>query len=579
MADMGYDDTYAVWAKQTNLPEELAKDLAAQKDDAEAREDAFAVPMSFGTAGMRGVYGAGINRMNIYTVAQATAGLARYMNELGAATCARGVAISFDSRHNSELFAHVSAHVLGAAGIKSYVFDALRPTPELSFAVRELHAFAGIMITASHNPKQYNGYKLYGEDGGQLPPEASDKITEYVRAVTDIFNIAQADETELRASGLMQLIGEDIDAAYLDAVATVTVNPELVRRVGKTMKLVYSPLHGTGKVPVMRALQHAGFANFAMVRQQAIYDPEFSTVTHPNPEFKEAFDLAIKLGREQDADLLIATDPDADRLGAAVRKDGEYHLLTGNQIASLLLHYILEANKQAGTLPANAAVVKSFVSTELADAICKDYGVAMINVETGFKFIGDQIAHYETTGDHTFMFGFEESYGYLIKPFVRDKDAVQSTLLLAEVAAYYQERGMTLADAIDALYQRYGYYAEQTTSLEFAGVTGPKKMAALMVAFREEAPTEFAGVKIARVEDYLTQQAQLEDGTTTAITLPKANVLKYYMEDGTWIAIRPSGTEPKVKFYIGVQGKSDADAQAKLHQYATALNTFAESAE
>ena len=576
---MGYDDTYAVWAKQTNLPEELAKDLAAQKDDAEAREDAFAVPMSFGTAGMRGVYGAGINRMNIYTVAQATAGLARYMNELGAATCARGVAISFDSRHNSELFAHVSAHVLGAAGIKSYVFDALRPTPELSFAVRELHAFAGIMITASHNPKQYNGYKLYGEDGGQLPPAASDKITEYVRAVTDIFNIAQADETELRASGLMQLIGEDIDAAYLDAVATVTVNPELVRRVGKTMKLVYSPLHGTGKVPVMRALQHAGFANFAMVRQQAIYDPEFSTVTHPNPEFKEAFDLAIKLGREQDADLLIATDPDADRLGAAVRKDGEYHLLTGNQIASLLLHYILEANKQAGTLPANAAVVKSFVSTELADAICKDYGVAMINVETGFKFIGDQIAHYETTGDHTFMFGFEESYGYLIKPFVRDKDAVQSTLLLAEVAAYYQERGMTLADAIDALYKRYGYYAEQTTSLEFAGVTGPKKMAALMVAFREEAPTEFAGVKIARVEDYLTQQAQLEDGTTTAITLPKANVLKYYMEDGTWIAIRPSGTEPKVKFYIGVQGKSDADAQAKLHQYATALNTFAESAE
>lgn len=576
---MGYDDTYAVWAKQTNLPEELAKDLAAQKDDAEAREDAFAVPMSFGTAGMRGVYGAGINRMNIYTVAQATAGLARYMNELGAATCARGVAISFDSRHNSELFAHVSAHVLGAAGIKSYVFDALRPTPELSFAVRELHAFAGIMITASHNPKQYNGYKLYGEDGGQLPPEASDKITEYVRAVTDIFNIAQADETELRASGLMQLIGEDIDAAYLDAVATVTVNPELVRRVGKTMKLVYSPLHGTGKVPVMRALQHAGFANFAMVRQQAIYDPEFSTVTHPNPEFKEAFDLAIKLGREQDADLLIATDPDADRLGAAVRKDGEYHLLTGNQIASLLLHYILEANKQAGTLPANAAVVKSFVSTELADAICKDYGVAMINVETGFKFIGDQIAHYETTGDHTFMFGFEESYGYLIKPFVRDKDAVQSTLLLAEVAAYYQERGMTLADAIDALYKRYGYYAEQTTSLEFAGVTGPKKMAALMVAFREEAPTEFAGVNIARVEDYLTQQAQLEDGTTTAITLPKANVLKYYMEDGTWIAIRPSGTEPKVKFYIGVQGKSDADAQAKLHQYATALNTFAESAE
>jgi phosphoglucomutase len=576
---MGYDETYALWAKQPDLPAELVKDLAAQKDDASAREDAFAVPMSFGTAGMRGVYGAGINRMNIYTVAQATAGLARYMQELGEDVCKRGVAISFDSRHNSELFAHVSAHVLGAAGIKSFVFDALRPTPELSFAVRYLHAFAGIMITASHNPKQYNGYKLYGEDGGQLPPDASDKITEYVRAVSDIFNIAQADETELRASNLMQLIGEDVDAAYLDQVASVTVNPELVQRVGKTMKLVYSPLHGTGKVPVMRALQRAGFANFSMVAQQAIYDPEFNTVTHPNPEFKEAFDLAIKLGREQDADLLIATDPDADRLGAAVRKNGEYHLLTGNQIASLLLHYILEANRAAGTLPANAAVVKSFVSTELADAICADYGVDMINVETGFKFIGDQIAHFEATGEHTFMFGFEESYGYLIKPFVRDKDAVQSTLLLAEVAAYYQEKGMTLADAVDALYAKYGYYAEQTTSLEFAGVTGPKKMAALMVAFREEQPKEFGGVQIARAEDYLSQQATLADGTTSAITLPKANVLKYYMTDGTWIAIRPSGTEPKVKFYIGVQGTSNDDAAAKLANYAKALNAFAEAAE
>ncbi len=576
---MGYDETYAVWAAQTDLPAELAADLAAQKNDADAREDAFAVPMSFGTAGMRGVFGAGINRMNIYTVAQATAGLTRYMQELGAETCARGVAISFDSRHNSELFAHVSAQVLGAAGIKSYVFDALRPTPELSFAVRELNAFAGIMITASHNPKQYNGYKLYGEDGGQLPPEASDKITEYVRAVTDIFSIAQANEADLRANGTMQLIGEDIDAAYLDAVASVTVNPELVQRVGKTMKLVYSPLHGTGKVPVMRALQRAGFANFSMVREQAIYDPEFNTVEHPNPEFKEAFDLAIKLGREQGADLLIATDPDADRLGAAVRKGDDYHLLTGNQIASLLLHYLLEANRSAGTLPENAATVKSFVSTELADAICADYGVKMISVETGFKFIGDQIAHFEATGEHTFMFGFEESYGYLVKPFVRDKDAVQSTLLLAEVAAYYQEKGMTLADAVDALYKKYGYYAEQTTSLEFTGVTGPKKMAALMVAFREHQPSDFAGTQITRVEDYLSQQSKLADGTTTAITLPKANVLKYYLADNTWIAIRPSGTEPKVKFYIGVQGDSDADASAKLNQYADALTAFAESAE
>ena len=576
---MTFDDNYAVWTKQTGLPAELQADLDAMRTDAELREDAFAVPMAFGTAGMRGLLGAGINRMNIYTVAQATAGLARYMRELGNAVMQRGVAISFDSRHNSELFAHVSAAVLGAAGIKSYVFDALRPTPELSFAVRDLHAFAGIMITASHNPKEYDGYKLYGEDGGQLPPDASDKITEYIKGVTDIFNIAQADETQLRHNGLMQLIGEDVDAAYLDAVATVTVDPELVKRVGKTMKLVYTPLHGTGKVPVMRALQRAGFANFSMVREQAIYDPEFITVSHPNPEFKEAFDLAIKLGKEQGADLLIATDPDADRLGAAVRVGDDYHLLTGNQIASLLLHYILEASKQAGKLPANAAVVKSFVSTELADRICADYGVKMLTVETGFKFIGDAIAHFEETGDHTFMFGFEESYGYLIKPFVRDKDAVQSTLLLAEVAAYYQDRGMTLADAIDELYAKYGYFAEKTTALEFAGVTGPKKMQALMRAFREDQPEDFAGTKIARFEDYLSGVAQTADGATSQLTLPKANVLKYYLNDDTWIAIRPSGTEPKVKFYIGVSADSQAEADKRLDAYEKALSQFADAVE
>lgn len=576
---MGYEETYQQWCAQTGLPAELQADLEAMANDAAMREDAFAVPMAFGTAGMRGVFGAGINRMNIYTIAQATAGLARYMRELGEDVMARGVAISFDSRHNSELFAHVSAQVLGAAGIKTYVFDALRPTPELSFAVRYLHAFAGIMITASHNPKQYDGYKLYGEDGGQLPPDASDQITAYIRAVDDIFHIDQAEEADLRHSGLMQLIGEDIDAPYLDAVAGVTVNPELVQRVGQTMKLVYTPLHGTGKVPVMRALQRAGFANFSMVAEQAIYDPEFITVAHPNPEFKEAFDLAIKLGKEQGADLLIATDPDADRLGAAVRIGDDYHLLTGNQIASLLLHYILEASKQAGKLPANAAAVKSFVSTELADRICADYGVKMVTVETGFKFIGDAIAGFEETGSNTFMFGFEESYGYLIKPFVRDKDAVQSTLLLAEVAAYYQDRGMTLADAIEELYAKYGYFAEQTTSLEFAGVTGPKKMQALMRAFREQAPSDFGGEAIVRTEDYLAGTAQAADGTTSTLTLPKADVLKYYLADDTWIAIRPSGTEPKVKFYIGAVAADQATATTKLNQYAEALSAFAASVD
>mgnify|MGYP000983719761 CR=1 FL=1 len=575
---MDFETRYARWTQQADLPAELQADLAKQKDDAALREDAFAVPLSFGTAGMRGVFGAGINRMNIYTVAQATAGLARYMTELGQETMDRGVAISFGSRHTSELFAHVSAAVLGAAGIKSYVFDALRPVPELSFAVRYLHAFAGIMITASHNPKEYDGYKLYGEDGGQLPPDASDRITEYVRNVDDIFSIPQANESEMRMSGLMTLIGEDVDSAYLDAVAGVTIDSELVHRVGKTMKLVYTPLHGTGKIPVMRALQAAGFANFSMVKKQAIYDPEFITVKHPNPEFKEAFDLSIALGKQQGADLLIATDPDADRLGAAVRTGDEYHLLTGNQIASLLLNYILHASKKAGKLPQNAAVVKSFVSTELADRICADYGVKMITVETGFKFIGDAIAHFEQSGEHTFMFGFEESYGYLIKPFVRDKDAVQSTLLLAEVAAYYSERGMTLADALEELYKRYGYFDESTTALEFTGITGPKKMAGLMHAFREQAPADFAGTAIVRSEDYLSGVAKTSAGTEQ-LTLPKADVLKYYLSDGTWIAIRPSGTEPKVKFYIGVSADAADVAAKKLADYHAALSAFADSVE
>ncbi|KRL86312.1 phospho-sugar mutase [Lacticaseibacillus pantheris] len=576
---MSFEDTYKLWAAQDHLSPELRADMTRLAKDDEAREDAFAVPMSFGTAGMRGTYGAGINRFNEYTVAQATAGLARYMDELGDDAKQAGVAISFDSRHNSEMFAHVAALVLGAVGIKTYVFDSLRPTPELSFAVRDLHAFAGIMITASHNPKQYNGYKLYGADGGQLPPEASDKITTYVRKVTDLFSIERANESDLRASGLMRLIGEDVDQDYLDNVATVTINHDLVKRVGATMKLVYTPLHGTGKFPVMRSLQRAGFANFSMVKEQAIYDPEFITVTHPNPEFPEAFDLSIQEGRRIGADLLIATDPDADRLGAAVRIGDDYHLLTGNQIASLLLHYILEAKKQAGTLPADGAVIKSFVSTELADKICADYGVEMITVETGFKFIGDAIAGFEQNHDHTFLFGFEESYGYLIKPFVRDKDAVQSTLLLAEVAAYYQEQGKTLADGLHDLYEQYGYFSERTTSLEFTGLTGPKKMAALMTKFREEAPTDFAGTAIERTEDYLSGQARTQAGDTTTLTLPQSDVLKYYLTDGTWIAIRPSGTEPKVKFYIGVQGDSEQAANAKLASYADALHAFAADAE
>ncbi|GAF42057.1 phosphoglucosamine mutase [Agrilactobacillus composti DSM 18527 = JCM 14202] len=505
---MSWQDNYQLWQKAQNLDLDLKAQLKEMADDPKALEDAFTAPMEFGTAGMRGVLGPGINRMNIYTVRQATEGLARFMDTLDDTTKQRGVAISFDSRYNSELFAHESAKVLGAHGIPSYVFDQLRPTPELSFTVRHLKTYAGIMITASHNPKQYNGYKIYGPDGGQMPPKEADLITSYVRKVTDLFNIAVVAETKLREAGLMHLIGEDVDQAYLAELKTVTINPDLIAETGKNMKLVYTPLHGTGKMLAERVLHNAGFQGFSIVTKQAILDPEFPTTPFPNPEFPQTFDLAIKLGQQEGADVLIATDPDADRLGTAVRQpDGSYQLLTGNQIASILLHYILQARKDAGTLPANGAVVKSIVSTELATKIAESYGVKMIDVETGFKFIAEQIEHFEETGDHEFLFGFEESYGYLVKPFVRDKDAMQATVLLSEVAAYYKAQGLTLYDGLEKLYQEYGYYSEKTVSKDFPGIQGGQEMKALMERFREEKPSAFNKVDVNVTEDYEAQKA------------------------------------------------------------------------
>nr|WP_125704784.1 phospho-sugar mutase [Lacticaseibacillus daqingensis] len=571
---MGYKENYAGWAKAPQLEAHMAQEVAAMADDPETQEAAFSAPMAFGTAGMRGVIGAGIGRMNIYTVRQATEGLARFMDTLDATQKQAGVAISFDSRYMSAEFAQEAAGVLGAHGIPSFLFDSLRPTPELSFAVRHLQTYAGIMITASHNPKQYNGYKIYGPDGGQMPPEESDRITDYVRSATDLFSIASLDVHELRAQKLLTLIGEDVDEAYYAAVATVTINHDLIATTGKDMSLIYTPLHGTGRIPAQMVLRNAGFANFQLVAKQAVADPEFATVPFPNPEFAQAFDMAIELGKASQADVLIATDPDADRLGTAVWTGEGYQLLTGNQIASLLLHYILEARKQAGTLPANGAVVKSIVSTELATAIAEDYGMAMIDVETGFKFIGDQIKQYEETGAHEFLFGFEESYGYLIKPFVRDKDAIQSTVLLAEVAAYYKSQNMTLWDGIQALYARYGHFAEKTVGVDFEGIEGPAQMAALMTKFREHQPADFAGVAIARVEDYKTQTTTTADGTQTPIDMPVSDVLKYILADGTWIAIRPSGTEPKVKFYVGTSAATEAAADQKLADFEAALHAF-----
>ncbi|KRK25910.1 phosphoglucomutase [Lactiplantibacillus pentosus DSM 20314] len=575
MVFVSWQDTYNTWKNQATLETSLKQELTAMAGDDSALEDAFYEPMEFGTAGMRGVLGPGINRMNIYTVRQATEGLARFMDTLPADVKERGVAISFDSRHHSEDFAHESARVLGQHGIKSYVFESLRPTPELSFTVRHLHTYAGIMITASHNPKQYNGYKIYGEDGGQMPPKESDLITSYIRKVDDVFAIAVADEQQLLADKTETIIGDDVDQDYLAKVKEVTINQKLVDEVGKDMKLVFTPLHGTGRMLGEKALKNAGFKNFSVVKEQAVADPDFSTVKFPNPEFPEAFKMAIDLGKKEGADVLIAVDPDADRLGTAVRQpDGEYVLLTGNQIAAVLLHYILQANKDAGTLPKNAAAVKSIVSSEFATKVAASYGVTMINVLTGFKYIAEQIEHFEATGEHTYMFGFEESYGYLIKPFVHDKDAIQTTVLLAEVAAYYKQQGKNLYDGLQDLFKEYGYFREQTTSEEFDGVGGSDKIAALMTKFRSEAPTDFAGYAVQGTEDFQSQTESFADGHTAPIDLPQANVLKYHLEDGTWIAIRPSGTEPKIKFYIGTLGDTLDEANDKLAKFEAAIQAF-----
>ena len=572
---MSWEETYTIWNKRPDLAPEVREDLDKIANDNEALEDAFYTPMEFGTAGMRGLIGAGINRMNIYTVRQATEGLARFMDTLDEETKLRGVAISYDSRHMSQEFAFEAARVLGAHGIPSFVFESLRPTPELSFTVRHLHAYAGIMITASHNPKQYNGYKIYGEDGAQMPPKESDMITNYIREVDDLFAVEVADKDAMINDNTLQVIGSEVDEVYLENAKEVTIDRELVAEEGKTMKLVFTPLHGTGGMLGEKALRQAGFEDFTMVPEQAMPDPEFPTVEHPNPEFTEAFDLAIKLGKSQKADLLVAVDPDADRLGAAVRQpDGEYELLTGNQIAALMLNYILTARKKAGNLPANGALVKSIVSSEFATKVAADFGIETITVLTGFKFIAEQIQHFEETNEHSFMLGFEESYGYLIRPFVRDKDAIQSLVLLAEVAAFYKKQGKNLYDGLQELFEKYGYFAEKTIALTFDGIEGAQEIKDLMAKFRQELPTDFAGYKVIAAEDYQASSRQDAEGNVTTINLPKSNVLKYFLEDGTWIAVRPSGTEPKIKFYIGTQGTSEADAQAKCEKFEKAINDF-----
>ncbi|MHC4025083.1 phospho-sugar mutase [Streptococcus sp. KHUD_018] len=570
---MTYQENYQKWLDFAELPDYLRQDL--ENMDEKTKEDAFYTNLEFGTAGMRGLIGAGTNRINIYVVRQATEGLARLIESKGGNEKERGVAIAYDSRHFSPEFAFESAAVLAKHGIKSYVFESLRPTPELSFAVRHLNCFAGIMITASHNPAPFNGYKVYGEDGGQMPPHDADALTTYIRAIENPFAVEVADVEAEKASGLIEVIGEAVDTEYLKEVKDVNINPALIEEFGKDMKIVYTPLHGTGEMLARRALAQAGFDSVQVVEAQATPDPDFSTVKSPNPESQAAFALAEELGRKVGADVLVATDPDADRVGVEVlQKDGSYLNLSGNQIGAIMAKYILEAHKNAGTLPDNAALCKSIVSTDLVTKIAESYGATMFNVLTGFKFIAEKIQEFEEKHNHTYMMGFEESFGYLIKPFVRDKDAIQAVLVVAELAAYYRSRGLTLADGIEEIYKEYGYYAEKTISVTLSGVDGAEQIKAIMAKFRDNGPKEFNATAISITEDFKAQTSTTADGIVTALTTPPSDVLKYTLADGSWIAVRPSGTEPKIKFYIAVVDQSNEDSQAKIANIEAEINAF-----
>ncbi|WP_020063183.1 phospho-sugar mutase [Bacillus sp. 123MFChir2] len=570
---MEWKKEYERWISFADLDAELKQQLEEMQSDEKKIEDSFYKNLEFGTGGMRGELGAGTNRLNVYTVRKATEGLARFIEKQGEEAKARGVVVAYDSRHKSPEFAMEVAATLGAHGIKTYVFESLRPTPELSFAVRYLHTYSGIVLTASHNPPEYNGYKVYGDDGGQLPPKEADELIHYVNNVSNELTVEVADVEQLKQNGLLQIIGQEVDDAYLEQLKTVILNKELVKEIGQDLKIVFSPLHGTSNIPARRGLEAVGFKNVTVVKEQEQPDPDFSTVKSPNPEEHAAFELAIGYGEKIDADVLIATDPDADRLGVAVRNhDGEYQVLTGNQTGALMLEYLLSQKKEQGILPANGVVLKTIVTSELGRTIAKSYGLDTIDTLTGFKFIGEKIKQYEASGEYEFQFGYEESYGYLIRPFCRDKDAVQSVLFACEVAAYYKAQGKTLYDGLLEVFEKYGYFREGLVSLTLKGKDGAEQIQTMMTSFRENRPTEVAGLEVTIAEDYKASvRTKVEENATEEIKLPKSNVLKYYLADGSWFCLRPSGTEPKIKFYFGVQGDSLQHSEEKLEEIKKAI--------
>ncbi|MEK4534727.1 phospho-sugar mutase [Peribacillus sp. FSL K6-1552] len=561
---MDWKSVYTTWAGYQNLNGELRVLLEEMQQDEAKLEDAFYKNLEFGTGGMRGEIGAGTNRMNIYTVRKATAGLAQYISTFGEEAKGRGAVIAYDSRHKSPEFALEAAKTLATFGVKAYLFDELRPTPELSFAVRKLNAFAGIVITASHNPPEYNGYKVYGSDGAQLPPEAADQVISYVNAIESELDIQIKEAKDLKEQGLIEIIGEELDAAYNKELLTVPENPQLAEEID--VSLVFTPLHGTANKSVRRALQSLGYQNVHIVKEQELPDPDFSTVKSPNPEEPAAFELAIELGNKVEADLLIATDPDADRLGIAVKnKSGKYVVLTGNQTGALFLDYLLAQKKEKGNIPENGIVLKTIVTSEIGRTIAESYGLKTMDVLTGFKFIAEKINQYNKSGEHSFLFGYEESYGYLIKDFARDKDAIQAAVLAVEVCAYYKKQGLTLYEGLLNVFEKYGFYLEGLRSLTLKGIEGAKQIQGILDQFRQNPPTQIAGIQVVVEEDYQSSKKHsLTSNSEELIELPKSNVLKYFLKDGTWVCLRPSGTEPKIKFYFGVQGKTMAESEAKL---------------
>ncbi|HHK5616049.1 TPA: phospho-sugar mutase [Bacillus paranthracis] len=563
---MNWKQEFSRWLSYAELDAELKEQLENMKQDEKKIEDSFYKNLEFGTGGMRGELGAGTNRLNVYTVRKATQGLAEFIEKLGEEAKKRGVVVAYDSRHKSPEFAMEVAATLGAHGITTYVFESLRPTPVLSFAVRHLHTVSGIVLTASHNPPEYNGYKVYGEDGGQLPPKEADELISYVNAVEDELTVEVADVEQLKADGLLHIIGQEVDDAYAAELNNVIINKEMVEKAGKDLKIVFTPLHGTSNISVRRALKEVGFTDVTVVKEQELPDPNFSTVKSPNPEEHAAFEYAIREGEKVGADVLIATDPDADRLGVAVRNhDGEFQVLTGNQTGALMLDYLLSQKKENGTLPENGVVLKTIVTSEIGRTIAKAYGLDTVDTLTGFKFIGEKIKQYEESGQYEFQFGYEESYGYLIRPFCRDKDAVQSVLFACEVAAYYKSQGKTLYDGLLEVFEKYGFFREDLVSLTLKGKDGAEQIQEMMATFRENPPKEVAGLTVVAVEDYKASIiTSLQDGHKEEIHLPKSNVLKYQLEDGSWFCLRPSGTEPKIKFYFGVQDNSLQNSEQKL---------------